>query len=1282
MNQSLQPRGMTATVERQDDLLEVVLEAERVPSREALTAFVQKGIANLGVESVRLIRIVGQQTGATLPAWMQELDLAIVPTLPNSALPDPALPDSALPNLQTAPSLEMMEPTGQEPLDLGAESESSALSFNESTEEKTLPESLPDALDFEALNFEDQLNSQELLSADSQQRHLETQLESLWAEQSTASSQDYDLSLDTDEPISEEEFQDLFAEDLSNSQSFSSEFSGKDLTMESVDSVNQDLLADSADIDSPDIDSADMNDLFGEQDFALEPSSDSTDYSFDLGADDLGAEPEPSPVNSSDLFLNDPLDDSLSNSLDDSYEAIVELPSLNPELGDESDELATDLFASSPSVASDISTPDLLISDISISDINSFDENEVDEITLSEDSLEDLFSEDASEDSSDFSVGVPDESAIDAAIVDLFAEEEPEPLFGESQFGESQFGESQFGESQLGESQFGESQFGESQLEDIFAETATPETFAESRENALDLPEPDLLELDLLEQNLPELDLPESDLPELDLPEQGLLEQGLLELDLELDSEFSPELPPEVSHPGEGADRTQSVPSNLFAEELQGLNEVPIEYVFGETIEDPIENPIAQNPSDSSAIEELNADALDVDDLFAEPLPQRDLPLPLLEEQLDSLWAEQEDSSFELEEEPLLSDEPASGTYEFGTVEPGTDEQADFFGQPEESLIFGAENDFLLEPSEDALTDRSDELDLLSNPNAVLLDLPSEDLPPEDLFPENLLEPIAPEDFSLDLSDNPLDEQSDSLFQDLSEDSSEEFFLDDTDSLATLSLDDLEEEVNTSSDPVESLEQDALIDDALIDSAIASLPAEFLDDSFSEQFENPPETPLEIEPSAASADIDLSDFSDFSDNLPDEPLASLIHETSSEDLGIEFLSEDPLDNIDLGTDPGLNPLSQTIELTSETSPDAVPEDADLDLPLDFLGDRTTSSSLRHLPDDDLDNDLALDDNFLNLPDDLLDYSNDSSLENLFPEASEPSDRQASSMEDLMPSQSDAPEDLFPEETIDFLQESALTEASELPADQAEESLTGLPDWDEEIGSMQGFDDLSLVEDDLAGQNLDYALDNDLDEDIGNLSLELDPEVYSDEDTSIAATFDQPWSDPLDDEAEMSRETHSSPVAEVDWDVYEDSPQQSSELSQEQLEAQLEEFDRNSASSNYGTSDRERGDQNAESYAEGNGQVNRPTSSTLITPDSSTSWLLTAALVGVSGLVAGLLGYVLWSKLAAPPTPQPSVAPAPVQPSSVLPSAPTAEPSVVPSPPPAEPVVPPSEPPVP
>jgi hypothetical protein len=75
MNQSLQSRGMSATVDRQDDCLEVILEGERVPNRQALTAFVQQGINNLGVQSIRSIRIVGQQFGASYPAWMQEIQI-------------------------------------------------------------------------------------------------------------------------------------------------------------------------------------------------------------------------------------------------------------------------------------------------------------------------------------------------------------------------------------------------------------------------------------------------------------------------------------------------------------------------------------------------------------------------------------------------------------------------------------------------------------------------------------------------------------------------------------------------------------------------------------------------------------------------------------------------------------------------------------------------------------------------------------------------------------------------------------------------------------------------------------------------------------------------------------------------------------------------------------------------------------------------------------------------------------------------------------------------------
>jgi hypothetical protein len=75
MNKSLQPKGMTALVDRHDDRLEVTLAAERVPNRQALTAFVEKGISNLGIQIIKSVRVMGQQIGAESPAWTHELHL-------------------------------------------------------------------------------------------------------------------------------------------------------------------------------------------------------------------------------------------------------------------------------------------------------------------------------------------------------------------------------------------------------------------------------------------------------------------------------------------------------------------------------------------------------------------------------------------------------------------------------------------------------------------------------------------------------------------------------------------------------------------------------------------------------------------------------------------------------------------------------------------------------------------------------------------------------------------------------------------------------------------------------------------------------------------------------------------------------------------------------------------------------------------------------------------------------------------------------------------------------
>ena len=75
MNKSLQPKDMTAYVERQGDHLDVVLKSDRIPNRQALTAFVEQGIHNLGVETIRSVTVSGQQLGASSSAWTEQLDL-------------------------------------------------------------------------------------------------------------------------------------------------------------------------------------------------------------------------------------------------------------------------------------------------------------------------------------------------------------------------------------------------------------------------------------------------------------------------------------------------------------------------------------------------------------------------------------------------------------------------------------------------------------------------------------------------------------------------------------------------------------------------------------------------------------------------------------------------------------------------------------------------------------------------------------------------------------------------------------------------------------------------------------------------------------------------------------------------------------------------------------------------------------------------------------------------------------------------------------------------------
>jgi hypothetical protein len=117
MNRTLQPKGITAQTNVEGDRLRVLLEAEQVPNRQAMTTFVQHGITSLGVSVIRAIEIMGRQTGGDRPAWTQEIYLGM-PVKPN---PDPVR--HAAPPPPPRPSHLRLVPPPVTPLHLQPESE-------------------------------------------------------------------------------------------------------------------------------------------------------------------------------------------------------------------------------------------------------------------------------------------------------------------------------------------------------------------------------------------------------------------------------------------------------------------------------------------------------------------------------------------------------------------------------------------------------------------------------------------------------------------------------------------------------------------------------------------------------------------------------------------------------------------------------------------------------------------------------------------------------------------------------------------------------------------------------------------------------------------------------------------------------------------------------------------------------------------------------------------------------------------------------------------------------
>ncbi|MEO9126902.1 MAG: hypothetical protein ABI262_19790 [Microcoleus sp.] len=76
LNRQIQSKGITAAASLKDGCLQVMLEATEAPSQQALAGWVSKSIAGLGAPSIEKVKVYGRQTGAKVPAWSQEFEVA------------------------------------------------------------------------------------------------------------------------------------------------------------------------------------------------------------------------------------------------------------------------------------------------------------------------------------------------------------------------------------------------------------------------------------------------------------------------------------------------------------------------------------------------------------------------------------------------------------------------------------------------------------------------------------------------------------------------------------------------------------------------------------------------------------------------------------------------------------------------------------------------------------------------------------------------------------------------------------------------------------------------------------------------------------------------------------------------------------------------------------------------------------------------------------------------------------------------------------------------------
>ena len=85
LNQALRIRNMTAQVVRNDNRLHILLEADRIPDRQAYLAYIEDGLTRLNVRSIHSVRVYARQIGQKVPAWDEAFEFGKVTISPLSS---------------------------------------------------------------------------------------------------------------------------------------------------------------------------------------------------------------------------------------------------------------------------------------------------------------------------------------------------------------------------------------------------------------------------------------------------------------------------------------------------------------------------------------------------------------------------------------------------------------------------------------------------------------------------------------------------------------------------------------------------------------------------------------------------------------------------------------------------------------------------------------------------------------------------------------------------------------------------------------------------------------------------------------------------------------------------------------------------------------------------------------------------------------------------------------------------------------------------------------------